>query len=192
MERTFVAIKPDAVQRGLSGEIIARFEKAGLKVVGAKMVTVSKELANKHYPADREEFIVGMGNKTLENYQALKIDAKKELGTDDPKIIGETVRSWLVEFITSGPVLALALESPHAIELVRKIVGHTLPISAAPGTIRGDFSYDSSFLGNTRKRPIKNLIHASGNAAEAEFELSLWFESAEIANYKRADEHAME
>jgi len=192
VERTLVVIKPDAVQRGISGEIINRFERAGLKVVAAKMIQVTKELADKHYPEDREEFIVGMGKKTLQNYKDLKLDAKKELGTDDPKELGLLIRVWLVEFITSGPVLALVLEAPHAIEVVRKIVGFTLPLSADPGTIRGDFSFDSSFLGNTRKRPIKNLIHASGSETEAKFEIPLWFEKDDIVHYKRVEETAME
>ena len=188
MERTFVAIKPDAVKRGLVGEIINRFERAGLKIVAVKMVQVSRELAELHYPADREDLIVGMGQKSLDNYKALEMDAKKELGTDDAKEIGLLVRSWLADYITSGPVMALALESPHSIELVRKLVGNTLPINAQPGTIRGDFSYDSAALGNTKKRPIKNLIHASGNAAEADYELSLWFTSVELMTYKRIEE----
>ena len=192
MERTFIAIKPDGVQRGLVGEILSRFERAGLKIVAIKMIQVSEELAEKQYPKDREEMIVGIGNKTLDNYKELELDAKKELGTDDAKEIGELVRSWLTEYITSGPVVAMILESPHAIELGRKIVGHTLPLAAQPGTIRGDYSYDSAYLGNTRKRPIKNVIHASGNKAEAEYEISLWFTPDEINSYRRSDEAPME
>ncbi len=192
MERTFVAIKPDGVQRGLTGEIIGRFERAGLKIVALKLVQVSKELAEKHYPADREEMIVGIGQKSLDDYKKLELDAKKELGTDDAREIGELVRSWLADYISSGPVVAMVLESPHAIELVRKIVGNTLPLLAQPGTIRGDFSYDSAYLGNVRKRPIKNIVHASGNLAEAEYEIPLWFTAAEISSYRRSDEAPME
>jgi nucleoside-diphosphate kinase len=191
-EKTFVAIKPDGVQRGLTGEIIRRFERAGLKIVALKMIQVSKELAERHYPADREEMIVGIGQKSLDDYKKLELDAKKELGTDDPKAIGLVVRSWLADYISSGPVVALALEAPHAVELVRKLVGNTLPLAAQPGTIRGDFSYDSAYLGNTRKRPIKNIIHASGNLAEAEYELSLWFTAEELVSYRRSDETPME
>lgn len=192
MERTFVAVKPDGVQRGLSGEILRRFEQAGLKIVALKMVQVSKELAEKHYPADREEHIVGMGQKTLDSYKQLEIDAKKELGTDDPKKIGEMVRSWLADYISSGPVVAMILEAPHSIELVRKLIGFTIPLTAQPGTIRGDYSYDSAYLGNTRQRPVKNLIHASGNKAEADYEISLWFTPEEITSYRRSDEAPME
>lgn len=192
MEQTFVAIKPDAVQRGLTGEILRRFEQAGLKIVALKMVRVTKELADQHYPAEREEMLVGIGQKTLDDYKKLELDAKKELGTDDPKAIGSLIRSWLADFISSGPVVAMVLEAPHAIEVVRKLVGHTLPVMASPGTIRGDFSYDSAYLGNTRKRPIKNIIHASGNKAEAEYEIGLWFTKGEIHSYRRSDETPME
>lgn len=120
IERTFVIIKPDAIQRGITGDIITRFERVGLKVVGAKMIQVPEELANKHYPKNREEFIKGMGQKTLDNYKERGIDAKKELGSEDPKVIGAEIQKWLVEFLMSSPVLALVLEGPHAIEVVRK------------------------------------------------------------------------
>jgi nucleoside-diphosphate kinase len=188
IERTLVILKPDAVKRALIGEVVGRFERAGLKIVGLKMFKPHEELANKHYPTTREEFIVGMGNKTLDNYKALGMDPVKELGTNDAKEIGLMVQGWLVNFLTSGPVVAVVLEAPHAIELTRKIVGSTLPLGAQPGTIRGDFSFDSSALANNKKRPIKNLIHASGEPAEAEYEIKLWFKPDEIVQYKRIDE----
>lgn len=109
IERTFVIIKPDAIQRGITGDIITRFERVGLKVVGAKMIQVPEELANKHYPKNREEFIKGMGQKTLDNYKERGIDAKKELGSEDPKVIGAEIQKWLVEFLMSSPVLAWCL-----------------------------------------------------------------------------------
>lgn len=191
MEQTLVIFKPDSVVRGLVGEITQRFERVGLKIVAMKMQMVSRELADKHYPASREDFIKGMGGKTLENYQDLGIDAKKEFGSDDPKEIGLKIREWLVDMITDGPVIVMVLQGPHSVELVRKMVGHTLPLSSAPGTIRGDYSYDSSYLANTGRRPIKNLLHASGNVEEAKFEVSLWFKKDEIMNYKRVEEDVM-
>lgn len=191
MEQTLVVVKPDGVQRNLIGEIIARFERAGLKIVGSKMVAVSKELAEKHYPHDREELWVGIGHKTLENYKEMEADARELLGTDDPKEIGAMVRVWLLEYITSGPVFAVVLEGHHSVDLVRKIAGHTLPYLSAPGTIRGDFAFDSSYLANTAKRAIKNLIHASGTTDEAEYEIPLWFDKSELVSYKRADEEVM-
>ena len=191
MEKSLLIFKPDSVARGLVGEITTRFERVGLKIVGLKMMIVSKEIAGKHYPSDREEFINGMGGKTLENYHELGIDPKTEFGSDDPKEIGLKIREWLVDMITAGPVIVMVLEGPHAVELVRKIVGHTLPLKSAPGTIRGDYSYDSSYLANTGKRPIKNLLHASGNLDEAKYELDLWFKKEELMEYARVEEPVM-
>lgn len=186
MERTLVVLKPDAVKRGLIGQIVTRFENVGLTIVAVKLVTAKKDLVEKHYPADREELWVGIGKKTLDNYKDFNIDPKDSLGTDDPKKIGDMVRVWLMDYIMEGPVLAVVLQGPHAVELVRKIAGHTLPLIAAPGTIRGDFSFDSSYLANSSKRPIKNLVHASGNKEEAEYEIPLWFTKEEIHEYKRS------
>ncbi len=191
MEQTLVIFKPDAVSRGLTGEILSRFEKVGLKIVAMEMLMVSRERADKHYPASREEFIKGMGGKTLENYEKLGIDAEKEFGTKDAHEIGLKIREWLVDMITEGPVIAMVLQGPHAVELVRKMVGHTLPLASAPGTIRGDYSYDSSYLANTGRRPIKNLLHASGNVEEAQYEVGLWFPPEKIMNYTRVEEQVM-
>jgi nucleoside-diphosphate kinase len=184
MERTLVIIKPDAIQRGIVGDIIHRFERVGLKVVGAKMLVPSRELADKHYPKDREDFIVGMAHKTLDNYKEQGMDPLEDFGTDDPKVIGLKIQEWLVDFLISGPVLAFVLDGPHAIEVVRKISGSTLPAKAAPGTIRGDYSFDSSAMANLAKRPIRNLVHASGDATEAEFEINLWFGDDELYSYE--------
>ena len=180
MEQTLIVLKPDAVARGLSGEIIARFERVGLKIVAAKLLSVTNGLAERHYPVDREELWTGIGNKTLENYKNLEMDPVKSLGTADAKEIGKMVRVWLMDYMQEGPVLAFVLEGPHAVDLVRKICGHTLPLLSAPGTIRGDFSYDSSYLANSNKRPIKNLMHASGNLQEAQYEIPLWFKPEEL------------
>lgn len=186
-----VIFKPDSVARGLVGQITSRFERVGLKIVAMKMMMVQRELADKHYPASRSEFINGMGGKTLENYQDLGIDAEKEFGTADAHEIGLKIREWLVDMITAGPVIVMVLEGPHAVELVRKMVGHTLPLKSAPGTIRGDYSFDSSYLANTGRRPIKNLLHASGNIEEASFEVDLWFKDGEIMSYSRVEEEIM-
>jgi nucleoside-diphosphate kinase len=191
MEQTLVVLKPDAVKRGLIGEIIGRFEKVGLKVVAAKFVKVDEALAEKHYPVEREAWVRAMGEKTLENYQKFNIDPVKMLGTADTFVIGKMIQKWLVEYITSDPVLAFVLESPHAVELVRKLCGHTLPLLSPPGTVRGDFCFDSSYLANTGKRAIKNLIHASGSIEEAKYEISLWFSPAEIYAYERVEDKVM-
>lgn len=191
MEQTLVVLKPDAVSRGLMGTILTRFERAGLKIVAAKMTNVDKSLAEKHYPGTRESFLRGMGEKTIVNYKKFNADPVKLLGTNDTLEIGKMIREWLIKYIISGPVLAVILEGPHAIDLVRKICGHTLPADAAPGTIRGDLAYDSSYLANTGKRAIKNLIHASGSLEEAKYEIPLWFAPNEIHKYNRVDESVM-
>lgn len=191
MEQTLVVLKPDAISRGLVGEIVGRFERTGLKVVAVRMVKVDKDLAEKHYPIDRESFIRGMGEKSVENYKAFGVDVKKEMGTDDVSEIGKIIRGWLVNYIMSGPVLAMVLEGPHAVDLVRKLCGHTLPSNASPGTIRGDLAYDSSYVANSAKRAIKNLVHASGSKEEAEYEIPLWFSKEEIFSYERAEEKVM-
>src|SRR5579862_3302656 len=121
MERTLVLIKPDAVQRGLVGEIISRFEKAGLKMVAAKMVTPSADLANKHYPTHRRDWIEGMGHKTLGDYQKNKVDPVKEFGHSDPYKIGLEVQKWLVDFLASGPVMAVVISGQDAISRVREL-----------------------------------------------------------------------
>lgn len=183
MERTLVLIKPDAVQRRLIGDIIDRFEKASLKLIAAKMVRPDLELAQKHYPADRREFIEGMGNKTLGSYKAGGLDPLAEFGTDDPHTIGLKVHKWLSDFLVSGPVIAIVLEGEGAVGKVREIAGHTIPAMADSGTIRGDYSDDTPIKANAEKRAIKNLVHASGDKQEAEFEINLWFSSEELHAY---------
>lgn len=190
-ERTVVLVKPDGVKRALIGEVIHRFEKAGLKIVSLKMVWVDKELVTKHYPDSRTELLEGIGKKTLDTYEKYGKDPKEELGTMDPLEIGRMVNSWNIDLLTSGPVVAILLEGIHAIDNVRMMAGNTLPVFAAPGTIRGDFSIDSPALANTKKRSVRNIVHASGNLEEAKYEEQLWFRESEIYDYKRVDEEVM-
>ncbi|OGK25254.1 nucleoside-diphosphate kinase [Candidatus Roizmanbacteria bacterium RIFCSPHIGHO2_02_FULL_37_9b] len=190
-ERSLVVVKPDGVVRGLAGKIISRFEDVGLKIVAVKLLKVSKSLAERHYPGDREAWLRGMGEKTLENYKKFRVDAIKLLGTNDTHEIGKMIQKWLVDYIVSGPVLAFVVEGPHAVELVRKICGNTLPLLSSPGTIRGDYAFDSSYLANTGKRAIKNLVHSSGSIEEADYEIPLWFGKDELQEYQRVEEKAM-
>lgn len=140
-ERTLVLLKPDAVQRLLVGPLIARFEARGLKIVGLKLVAVSRELAERHYAVHREKpFFTG-----------------------------------LVDFITSSPLVAMALEGPNAIAVVRTMIGSTRPHEAAPGTIRGDFALETA----------QNLVHASDGPETAVAELALWFHPSELHGYPR-------
>ena len=141
MERTLVLAKPDAVQRGLIGEIIGRFERKGLKVVGLRLLSVPREMAEEHYAVHA----------------------------------GKHFYSGLVEFITSGPVAAVALEGPDAIAVVRRLVGKTMPNEAEPGTIRGDLGVSG----------LRNLIHASDAPETAESELRLWFGGDALVDYGR-------
>lgn len=176
IEKTLVVLKPDAVKEGLSDEIIKRFEDAGLTVVAVKEVTVDMEFALKHYAATDEQ-IIGMGNKTIESARENnEIEAvKKKFGTEDPKKIGEELRNWSCEFITSGKVIALILEGEDAVKLVRKLTGFTDPSKADKGTIRGDLSKDSIIKANSDGRAVHNLVHASGDPEEAKREIELWF-----------------
>lgn len=180
MEKTLVIVKPDAVARGLIGEILSRYEKAGLKFVAAKVVTPTADLAKQHYPVSRREFIEGMGNKSLETYHEQGLDPVEALGTDDPHEIGLKIQGWMVDFITSGPVMAIVLEGKNAIAQARKITGHTIPVKADPGTIRRDYSNDTPTKANAENRPIYNLVHASGDKQEADFEINLWFTKDEL------------
>jgi nucleoside-diphosphate kinase len=181
IERTLVILKPDAVKAGLEKEIISRYEKAGLRVVKRKEVIPDRKLADRHYAATEAQ-IVGMGNKTLASAKELgKYDEVIELfGTDDPRKIGEELREWSLQFITSGKVVALILEGEDAIRKVRKITGFTDPMKAEKGTIRGDLSRDSIAKANLERRACQNLVHASGDPEEAKREIALWFGMEEV------------
>ena len=189
-EKTVVLLKPDAVKRALVGEILHRFEKAGLKIIGLKMAWVDKSLVAKHYPDDKE-YLTKVGHKTLKTYAEYGRDPNEELGTKDAYEIGKMVRQWNMEFLNSGPVVAILLQGLHAVDNVRMMCGNTLPRFAEPGTIRGDYSLDSPVLANMNKRSVRNLVHASGTPEEAEFEEQLWFRKNQIFQYKRSDEDTM-
>ncbi len=173
-ERTLVIVKPDAYQRGLTGVILARLEQRGLTVEAMRVSRNEKETVEDHYPRSREWLAI-VGGKTLEDYAKLGVSAKDRLGTDDAVEIGRMVRTWLNEFLLSAPVVPMVIAGNRAIETVRKIIGNTLPVLAAPGTIRGDYSSDSPDLANSEQRPVRNLVHASGDPEEAAREIALWF-----------------
>jgi len=139
-ERTLVLCKPDAVQRGCVGQIVSRFERKGLKIVGMKMLQVDEALANRHYQEH----------------------------------VDKAFYSHLLDFITSSPVIALAIEGDNAVEIVRTLVGVTNPQNAAPGTIRGDLGINLT----------KNLVHGSDSVASAEREISLFFDESDLYDYE--------
>lgn len=189
-EKTVLLVKPDGVKRGIVGDIIARIEQRGLKLIALKMLKVSEDKARGHYPGT-DEWMIGMGNKTLENYETYGKNAKEEIGTEDPLEIGKMIYDWNVEYLTSGPMIALLVKGLHAISMVRKIVGHTLPSKADMGTVRGDYSVDSPTLANEQKRAIRNIVHASGDEDEAKHEIKYWFSDKDICDYDRAEEDIM-
>lgn len=181
-EYAVVLVKPDGVRKGVVGELISRFERVGLKLSAAKLIWVDKTHVGKHYKDD-EEYHKTVGSKTLENYEKYGIDPGEQLGTKDAVEIGKMVRNWNMEFLSSGPVFAMLLRGTDAVRIVRKLVGHTFPAEAQPGTIRGDFALDSAYQANVEKRTTQNIVHASGTAEEAEFERKLWFKEKEIYDY---------
>jgi len=160
IERTLILFKPDAVQRGVVGEITTRFERVGLKIVGTKMISPSKDHFYKHYE-EIGQVITRRGEKVFNN---------------------------VLSNMTEGPVIAMVLEGIEAVDLVRKLVGSTEPKSSAPGTIRGDFSHMSYGYGDEQDKGIPNLIHASGDKADAEKEIPHWFSEDELYDYNVLNE----
>lgn len=138
------------------------------------MRTVSKELVSAHYPSS-DEWFANLGGKTLSTLEKYGVDPIEKLGTNDAITIGKTIKGWLVDYMTSGPVVLGIIECNHAADVVRKLCGATLPIFSEPGTIRGKFAVDSPDAANDELRPVQNLIHASENAEEAQREIALWF-----------------
>jgi len=187
LERTLVLIKPDGVKRGLVGKILTAFEEVGLKLVGLRLVQASRDHVANHYP-NTPEWIRGMGEKTLNSYAEHGKDPVAEMGTDDPMAIGEIIKGWNIDYLTSGPVVAMVLEGYHAIGVVRKLCGHTLPLNADPGSLRGRFSSDSPVVANALRRAIQNLLHASSTVEEAAHEIRHWFGEEGLCSYRRADE----
>jgi len=175
MEQTLVLVKPDGVQRGLIGQILGRLEQVGLKIVALKMVKPTKEQADKHY-ALTEEWMKAVYDKAKAKYESLG----QPFPYPDHVAYGTSIKNGLVEFLVSGPVVAVIFEGEQAVALTRKIVGATEPASSAPGTIRGDLSLDTYALSNAQNRPLRNLIHASGNIEEAKNEMPIWFSAEEM------------
>lgn len=163
IERTLVIIKPDGIVRGLVGEVIRRFERRGLKLIGLKLTHVDRKFAEKHYTEDI---------------------AKKH---------GPKVREGLLNYITEGPVIAFVIEGVGAVDVVRKIVGSTYPYEAPVGTIRGDFAHISKQYQNKKATKklipgLRNIVHASGNKKEAEIEVKMWFSESELYEYSLVNE----
>lgn len=160
VEDTLIVFKPDALQRGIVGEILSRFERVGLKIVGIKMLNPDKAHYTKHY-GEIGKMITRRGEKAFMS---------------------------VVEYMLAGPVIAVVLEGVGAVALVRKIVGSTEPQVADMGTIRGDYSHMTFVYADKNHKAIPNLIHASGNVEEANLEISHWFANSEIYEYSILNE----
>jgi nucleoside-diphosphate kinase len=183
IQKTVVLVKPDGVLRSLVGETIARFERVGLKLAALKMVWVDRDMVGKHYK-DERAYMISVGQRTLDDYEKYGMDPNEKLGTRDAYEVGKFVRNANMDALSSGPVVAMIWEGVDAVQIGRKMIGSTNTSQAVPGTIRGDFSADMPIYATIKNRPIKTLVHASGNQEEADFEIKLWFKESEIYNYK--------
>ncbi len=161
MERTLIVFKPDAVMRGIVGEILSRFERAGFKIIGTKMLQPNREHYFEHYE--------GIG--TLKTRK------------------GEKIFDYQLNTMLEGPVIAMVLEGVEAVETVRKMVGATEPKSAVPGTIRGDYAHVSYGHADAAGKSVSNIIHASAEVDEAEKEIAHWFAESELQDYQSVHEH---
>jgi len=176
MERTLALIKPDGVLRGMTGQILSRLENVGLKIVGIKILIPSEEKVSRHYP---DEWFESVGKKNIEYYKSKGLPI-----TETPLEAGMRIKQKLIRYFTSGPVIPIVLEGDFAVQILRKLAGPTDPLSAPPGTIRGDFSLDSYNIADGQDRAIKNLIHASGSVEEAKREIAIWFDETELCSYQ--------
>ncbi len=182
-ERTLVIIKPDGIQRGLAGEVVSRFERVGLKIIAMKMMMATPELVEKHYTLDPEWRRV-TGEKTIKNYVSKGLTPP----SNDPLEITAKILKNLITYMTAGPIVAFVLEGAHAVQIVRKIVGSTEPLTSSVGTIRGDYVLDSYQMSDSDSRAVRNVVHASGSVKEASDEINHWFKPEELMKYKTVHE----
>jgi nucleoside-diphosphate kinase len=178
LERTFVIVKPDGVQRSLIGEIIKRFERTGLKLIGLKMTVMDKDRIWKHYNKD-DAWFIKKGTNIAKDREAAGLSAEKE-----PIEYGKDIIRALEKFMTCGPVVMMVWEGNQAVSVVKKIVGETEPAMSDVGTIRGDFTIDSYALSAVDDRAVRNLIHCSDEPDNANFEIDLWFNQDELVTYR--------
>lgn len=184
-ERTFVILKPDAIQRNFIGEIISRFERTGLKITAMKLLVPKAEQCWTHYNKD-EAWFQSKGERIVKGREEMKLPVEKEAIEYGRDIIGQ-----LVTFMTSGPVLAMVIEGNQAVGIVTKLVGGTEPLTSDIGTIRGDLTIDSYDLAGLDSRAVRNLIHCSDKPEEAAREIKIWFDESEIINYRSIAEQML-
>lgn len=181
-QRTFVILKPDAVQRSVMGNVIERFERTGLKFVAMKMIIPTRAQAQAHYGKD-DVWCTKVGERTIANFE-------KEGKKADKAAVeyGRDVLNGLLDFLTCSPVVVMALEGNQAVGVVKKLVGGTEPLTSDVGTIRGDLTSDSYEIANVDGRAVRNLVHCSDEVSEAAREIAIWFKEEELISYTHVQE----
>lgn len=184
-ERTLVILKPDAVQRGLIGEIIKRIENTGLKLIALKFTMATEDQLWQHYNKD-DQWFIKKGERTIEERKAAGMTVDKEAIE-----YGKDIIRALVKFMSCGPVVPMVFEGNQAAGIVKKLVGSTEPLSSDAGTLRGDFTLDSYNLANIDERAVRNLIHCSDPAEDAIREIPIWFNDNELISYRLVAEQIL-
>lgn len=182
IQKSLVILKPDTIQRGIIGELISRFERKGLKIVAMKLVQPSRDLAQKHYNKD-DNWCEEIGRKyirTAFEKQGLEFKWESDVAA------GRAALDSLIDYLCCGPVVVMVLEGGLAIDNIRAMVGYRNPIEADMGTIRADYTLESAYMANTAYRSVRNMVHASGEVNEAEYEIGLWFTPDEVLHYDLA------
>ncbi|MCX6716158.1 MAG: nucleoside-diphosphate kinase [Candidatus Taylorbacteria bacterium] len=182
-ERTLAIVKPDGLQRSLIGEIVKRYERSGLKLVGIKMLVPTADLIEEHYTLD-PEWRMKNGQKSIKGYE----DKGLKPPHTDPLKMNALTLGHLIKYMTSGPVIAMVWQGMHAVAVVRKLTGGTEPLMADVGTIRGDYVLDSYPASDADSRAVRNLVHCSGSVKEAINEIDHWFKKEELMSYKIVQE----
>lgn len=181
-ERTLVIIKPDGVQRSLIGEVIKRYERTGLKLVGMKLAFGDEKKFWTHYNKD-DAWFLKKGTKIYEDKKNSGQKVDKE-----PIEYGKAIIGQLVKFMTAGPVVMMVWEGNQAVAVVTKLTGTTEPSTSDVGTIRGDLTMDSYSISAVDDRAVRNLIHCSDSVESAEREIGIWFDEKEILDYRLVSE----
>jgi nucleoside-diphosphate kinase len=176
-ERTFVILKPDAIQRSFVGEILSRLERTGLKIVALKMIMGTEEQCWAHYDKD-DVWYQSKGEKIVAGMKERGVAVDRE-----PIEYGKDIVRALAKFMTCSPIIPIVIEGNQAVAIVKKLVGGTEPATSDIGTIRGDLTLDSYEIANIDNRAVRNLIHCSDKVEEAEREIKIWFNESEIISY---------
>ena len=184
-ERTLIILKPDAIQRGLIGDILSRVERTGFKFTAFKFFTPTAEQCWEHYKKD-DEWYLKQGARMIDERIRKNLPIEKE-AID----YGKNIIKWLVNYFTSGPVMVVVVEGNQSVAIVKKLVGSTEPTTSDVGTIRGDLTIDSYEIANIDNRSVRNLVHCSDNLIDAEREIKLWFTEKEVINYRLVQEQIL-